>query len=640
MTVFPPCQSDPICAVLDSSGLTNCGLILGIAAVSTDQLIRELKLYVENTAPHYTNTFGHLNGPIKIVWAHARAAESIRYLGIRPATSKPAGPKLSESRIFSHRLNILAVSQSGAGDRVRAWLTNNSPQENERRVENNCDTSSDNDPNPTQVSGDDSYRVTQTSSQSSQPSPLNVLLKATHSSTNKMPGQSKCSSPPPSTKRSYIKREKFVTMEDYKPPQTKRKPKHPRVDDLEKTKPLGAVTLVGMFSGASQLILDCSAASLAPDEFAALAERSLSNRCRTEAARVRVCRCAQDFLEFTLQRPNPLPFYGNAAVPAVVGWLDHVRLRGHTVPHLAKYCLMAFGEAMGISFPVDHPAVRSAARVDSLRVAKTAQAVPLNFIERLEALASSDNTKPGLQLAASILCLMIFASLRFSDLRDVSDLWTSNSAICGRSLNHKDKGGAIMCWAAPKEGLKSKGKWCLPALSFWNTVNPSLPKEGAASQGGNKFYFLFPYFDKEWAVDFARAATNGTAQATLTRLEEACELKGLGRTLHSPRSWFATCATQLAFKREDRTTLGRWAAGSVMPDRYDRGICVTELRLRDEILGQVKDGWRPQKAFEIPTSKDKIQNEAKESESDSTSVTSTASQFKTEVNIADLDTFV
>ena len=148
---------------------------------------------------------------------------------------------------------------------------------------------------------------------------------------------------------------------------------------------------------------------------------------------------------------------------------------------------------------------------------------------------------------------------------------------------------------------------------------------------------FIPYFTTDWVTDFTRAATNGTAQAALTRLEDACGYKGLGCTLRSPRSWFATCATQLAFKREDRITLGRWAAGPAMPDRYDRGVCVTEPRLRNDILGQVNGGWKPQRAFEIPLTKEECKKKVViESDSESTSVTSTASQLKSEENIADL----
>ena len=37
-----------------------------------------------------------------------------------------------------------------------------------------------------------------------------------------------------------------------------------------------------------------------------------------------------------------------------------------------------------------------------------------------------------------------------------------------------------------------------------------------------------------------------------------------------------------------------------MPDRYDRAVCATELRIRDDILGRVRAGWVPAAAFELP----------------------------------------
>ena len=82
-----------------------------------------------------------------------------------------------------------------------------------------------------------------------------------------------------------------------------------------------------------------------------------------------------------------------------------------------------------------------------------------------------------------------------------------------------------------------------------------------------------------------------------------------------------------------------------MPDRYDRATCVTELRLRNEIVDQIADGWRPQIAFEVPQKpgakrgRGQLKTEPKatqESESDSTSVTSTASHLKPEIKISDL----
>ena len=37
-----------------------------------------------------------------------------------------------------------------------------------------------------------------------------------------------------------------------------------------------------------------------------------------------------------------------------------------------------------------------------------------------------------------------------------------------------------------------------------------------------------------------------------------------------------------------------------MPNRYDRSACATELRLRDNILDNIRRGWSPAIQYEIP----------------------------------------
>ena len=59
------------------------------------------------------------------------------------------------------------------------------------------------------------------------------------------------------------------------------------------------------------------------------------------------------------------------------------------------------------------------------------------------------------------------------------------------------------------------------------------------------------------------------------------------------------CANQLEFPREERGELGHWAPGSLVPDKYDKDVCATELKLRSKILSHVREGWRPQAAFQV-----------------------------------------
>ena len=55
------------------------------------------------------------------------------------------------------------------------------------------------------------------------------------------------------------------------------------------------------------------------------------------------------------------------------------------------------------------------------------------------------------------MLLTIFASLRFADTREISELWVTKSAVCGISVDQKAHGGELMNWAAPRWGLRSDG---------------------------------------------------------------------------------------------------------------------------------------------------------------------------------------
>ena len=67
-----------------------------------------------------------------------------------------------------------------------------------------------------------------------------------------------------------------------------------------------------------------------------------------------------------------------------------------------------------------------------------------------------------------------------------------------------------------------------------------------------------------------------------------------------------------------------------MPDRYDKAVCATELKLRDKIFSQIRSGWQPQRAFQVRVPEEQADTRnTVESESDSdTSVTPKASHVK------------
>ena len=122
----------------------------------------------------------------------------------------------------------------------------------------------------------------------------------------------------------------------------------------------------------------------------------------------------------------------------------------------------------------------------------------------------------------------------------------------------------------------------------------------------------------------------GVCRSYPSHTNAARAISGLPKLLklHSARTRFATCARQLEFSLEERTALGHWKPGSLMPNLYDRAVCATELKLRNKILEEIKAGWEPVHAFEIPNNTGPTQASTArcaESPADSTSVLPTSS---------------
>ena len=99
--------------------------------------------------------------------------------------------------------------------------------------------------------------------------------------------------------------------------------------------------------------------------------------------------------------------------------------------------------------------------------------MPLELILKLESVTLPSKFPSGLRLYCSLFCLLTYASLRFSDLRQVADVWSSDSAICGLSVNQKNKNGDLTQRATPKLGLTHTEFWAAPILRFWESANPA-----------------------------------------------------------------------------------------------------------------------------------------------------------------------
>ena len=192
---------------------------------------------------------------------------------------------------------------------------------------------------------------------------------------------------------------------------------------------------------------------------------------------------------------------------------------------------------------------------------------------------------------SSAYLLMAFSSLRFSDVKAVFVIWRSSTAICGRSIDKKQKSRPIITWETPSQGFTSKGKCDGPLFPIWEKRPPS--------KGGNRA--LCRFCNDSWETDPTHSPPYYTFLKMFKKIFEFLGHEKPKWTLRSARAWFPTCANQLGRSEDGRRRLGHWDPGSQMMETYDRDVCATELRLGRSISGMITDRkWSPTAAFEAP----------------------------------------
>ena len=328
------------------------------------------------------------------------------------------------------------------------------------------------------------------------------------------------------------------------------------------------------------------------DTLAAMFHIAIGKRCGAENSRVKVAGFVSTYVMFAAQRQAL--FYGEGALFSLIEFLTLLKRRGVSVPGMAKWALRVFDEILSLNLPLDHPAIVVLTTRDRSGVPKQVKQAPmleLQLILDLEKLTVDRERPFGMRFYASAYLLMVFASLRFSDVKAIFDIWRSGTAICGRSIDRKLRSRPIITWATPSQGFITNGKWTDPLFSMWEKYPPL--------KGGH--HALYRFSDDSWEIDPTRRPPYF---AVLKMFKKLCEFLGYKNpkwTLRSARNWFPTCASQLGWSEDDRRKLGHWAPGSYMMEKYDRAICTTELRLRSSIFGMITDKkWEPTPAFEVP----------------------------------------
>ena len=332
--------------------------------------------------------------------------------------------------------------------------------------------------------------------------------------------------------------------------------------------------------------------SLAPKETAhSLIECCFAARCSKQKGLVRICKFAAAYHQFCYRAIPRLVTTGPSAIIAVATWLLSLHARGRTVPAAGRYALKVFAEALTLDIPASAPAALSATRSHVIRLAKQAPCFTLKMLLTFERLAADKTTPIAIRYFAACVMIMVFASFRFIDTTNI------------REINYKKDTVAWSC--LPSKTQKRPFYWVFPMAGFVANcsrfdviVDVRLRYRQCT---GLPMNFLSIH-TKDWQlgdVNFPRATYGSTLRTFRLFLGKAGFPK-TKHTLRSPRNAFNTFAAKLGWTRADRAMIGRLSTRSDVPNKYDRAKCVTELRLRYDVVSRIKNGWAPSCDFDLP----------------------------------------
>ena len=273
---------------------------------------------------------------------------------------------------------------------------------------------------------------------------------------------------------------------------------------------------------------------------------------------------------------------------------EHLRLYDstQTVAHFKKTTFKFFKNVLGLDWNLDHPIIANSSKVARKTPKKQAPAFEAFQIKELEKTAADDKNAEGLRIFCSALLIMVHASLRWSDTREVSNLKLKNGVISGTILTSKTSADPLD-FCCPEKGFKNL-TWSHPLFRF---------RENVKKTTGRYPRFLFPSTQKGWKF----SPNEGPKRQIEQRMREYIFDIGVPSgtrseqyTLHSPRNFYTNGAGQLGWNLEAQTILGRWKKNSIMPEHYSRSSGSLELQIRSDLANRVRKGWEPKGKNEIP----------------------------------------
>ena len=295
-----------------------------------------------------------------------------------------------------------------------------------------------------------------------------------------------------------------------------------------------------------------------------------------------------------LRRTIPgIQMHGFDSYVAIQRYLDSLRARGRTVPATARSAMEAWNDALSTDLPLKHKCVMAECQGAKGATPKQAPMMPVELVRKLE-LSATDTSMPLARRAfCSGILLMTYGSFRFDDTKHMTDIQESGSAIHGVLSSTKNRTQVNEPWAVPTTGITEKSGWAVPILE----LRKEMKRKHAFVPP-----FIFPDVSNDWTKLAPTPAKYATVRRRLDSLITAWGLDCAGTiTLHSPRNFLPSLGCQQGLSCEARTRLGHWSISSAMPERYNRLACVDELRIRNDLMEKLRDGWRPVAPFEVPT---------------------------------------
>ena len=315
--------------------------------------------------------------------------------------------------------------------------------------------------------------------------------------------------------------------------------------------------------------------------------RSGSRSWRVVESRLRVCKSfVADMRQKSIDYLRPSEW-------DVATWLRIQRSKGKSVPNKSYHALKWLETIFGISLHTSAALVVCQSRVQSDRslssLPKQAIMPSEDVIRGLEA-QITDAPTGVLRCMAGVCALAAHASGRGYDLIRSRDVQLSQDAIYGLALMKSSVEYSL--WVARRLGF-AREDWAQDFLLA--LAEHHLPGDDFLVYGVNADCSAF--VERVAETDDVQRAYQMLLQLPPINFTSS---EAVEYTFHGLRHSYVTAQTQFDASAPGLEDMGHWEPGSKMPARYNSRACVRELKLRNEVVMTVRDGWRVADPFCLP----------------------------------------